>query len=80
MKKKILVSLMAVIFIIRSKILPQIHLTNFDYYSLAKSLVKDVKLHVVYYVGEIRQYEGNKSLRCFIRISKSYLLTKESEY
>ena len=40
--------------------MPQIHLTNFDYYSLAKSLVKDVKLHVVYYVGEIRQYEGNK--------------------
>lgn len=42
------------------KILPQVHLTNFDYHGLAKLLVKGDKLHVVYYVGEIRQYEGNK--------------------
>ena len=40
--------------------MPQIHLTNFDYYGLAKSLVKGDELQVVYYVGEIRQYEGNK--------------------
>ncbi|MEK6848211.1 MAG: NYN domain-containing protein [Nanoarchaeota archaeon] len=42
------------------KILPQVHLTNFDYHGLAKLLVKGDELHVVYYFGEIRQYEGNK--------------------
>ena len=42
------------------KILPQIHLTNFNYAGLAQSLVKVSDLHIIYYVGEIRQYEGNK--------------------
>ncbi|HBL52100.1 MAG TPA: hypothetical protein DDZ05_02685 [Candidatus Blackburnbacteria bacterium] len=36
------------------------HLTNFDYHGLTKSLVKNDQFQVVYYVGEIRQYEGNK--------------------
>ena len=42
------------------KILPQIHLTNFDYAGLAQSLIKANDPHIIYYVGEIRQYEGNK--------------------
>lgn len=60
-KKKILVQFDGSNFYNKvKKILPQIHLTNFDYYSLIKSLVKGDELHAVYYVGEIRQYEGNK--------------------
>ncbi len=42
------------------KILPQIDLTNFDYHGLAKLLVKSDGLQAIYYVGEIRQYAGNK--------------------
>lgn len=61
MKKKILVQFDGSNFYNKvKKILPQIHLTNFDYHGLAKSLVKGDELHAVYYVGEIRQYAGNK--------------------
>lgn len=42
------------------KINPQSHLTSFDYMGLAKSIAKNEVLDVIYYVGEIRQYEGNK--------------------
>lgn len=42
------------------KILPQIHLTNFDYVGLAQLLAKDKSPHIIYYVGEIRRYPGNK--------------------
>ena len=42
------------------KISPQTHLTNFDYAGLAQSLVKGSDPHIIYYVGEIRQYEGNR--------------------
>ena len=42
------------------KISPQTHLTNFDYVGLAQSLVKVSDPRIIYYVGEIRQYEGNK--------------------
>ena len=60
-KKKILVQFDGSNFYNKvKKILPQVHLTNFDYHGLAKSLVKSDQFQVVYYVGEIRQYEGNK--------------------
>ena len=61
MKKKVLVQFDGSNFYNKvKKILPQIHLINFDYQALAKSLVKSNQLQVVYYIGEIRQYEGNK--------------------
>ncbi len=60
-KKKILVQFDGSNFYNKvKKILPQVHLTNFDYHGLAKLLVKSDQFQVVYYVGEIRQYEGNK--------------------
>lgn len=42
------------------KMLPQIHLTHFDYVNLAKLIAKEKKLDITYYVGEIRQYPKNK--------------------
>jgi len=42
------------------KILPKTHLTDFSYASLAKSLVEVAEPHIIYYVGEIRQYEGSR--------------------
>lgn len=60
-KKKILVQFDGSNFYNKvKKILPQIHLTNFDYHGLAKLLVKSNELQAVYYVGEIRQYTDNK--------------------
>lgn len=38
----------------------QIHLTTFDYIGLVKSFTKIIPNKAIYYVGEIRQYEGNK--------------------
>lgn len=61
MRKKILVQFDGSNFYNKvKKILPQVHLTNFDYHGLAKSLIKGDELHAIYYVGEIRQYGGNK--------------------
>lgn len=37
-----------------------IHLTKFDYAGLAKSLTTGKPSQIVYYVGEIRKYPGNK--------------------
>lgn len=42
------------------KILPQIHLTNFNYASFAAEITKTKNPHMTYYVGEIKQYESNK--------------------
>ena len=39
---------------------PNIHLITFDYIGLVKSITKITPHKVVYYTGEIRQYEGNK--------------------
>ena len=61
MKKKILVQFDGSNFYKKGKrILPQVHLTNFDYVGLAHSLTKDKSAQVIYYVGEIRKYPGNK--------------------
>ena len=61
MKKKILVQFDGSNFYNKvKKILPQVHLTNFDYAGLAKSLVKEEPNQIIYYVGEIRKYPGNK--------------------
>ena len=61
MKKKILVQFDGSNFYNKvKKILPQIHLTNFDYSGFVKSIVKDSNIQVIYYVGEIRKYPGNK--------------------
>jgi len=60
-KKKILVQFDGSNFYKKVKrILPQIHLTNFDYARLVYALVKDQSAKIIYYVGEIRKYPGNK--------------------
>ncbi len=41
-------------------ILPQVHLTNFDYSGLASDIIQSQNIQVNYYVGEIKQYPGNK--------------------
>ena len=62
MKKKTLVQIDGSNFYNKVKrALPGIHLTDFDYSGLAKSLVKSEKLQIIYYIGEIRQYEGNRA-------------------
>ena len=61
MKKKILVQFDGGNFYKKVKrVLPQLHLTNFDYVGLSHSLTKDKSSQVIYYVGEIRKYPGNK--------------------
>ena len=61
MKKKILVQFDGSNFYKKvKKILPQVHLTNFDYVGLAQSLTKAASNEIIYYVGEIRKYPGNK--------------------
>jgi len=42
------------------KILPKVHLTLFSYARLAEKISKSKNLKVVYYVGEIKKYPGNK--------------------
>lgn len=47
-------------------ILPNLHLTNFDYFSFAKKITKVNPHQVIYYVGEIKKYPGNaKSQRLY---------------
>ena len=61
MKKKILVQFDGSNFYNKvKKILPQVHLTNFDYAGLAQILAKDKSVEIIYYVGEIRKYPRNK--------------------
>lgn len=61
MKKKILVQFDGSNFYNKvKKILPQIHLTDFNYKSFAGSITKGKSTQVIYYVGEIRKYPGNR--------------------
>lgn len=61
MKRKILVQFDGSNFYKKvKKILPQVHLTDFDYVGLAKSITKVTPDQIIYYVGEIRKYPGNK--------------------
>lgn len=61
MKKKVLVQFDGSNFYNKvKKIDRDIHLTTFDYIGLTKSLTKITPTNTIYYVGEIRQYEGNK--------------------
>ncbi len=61
MKKKILVQFDGSNFYNKVKRIDrQIHLTTFDYIGLVKSIAKVTPNQVVYYVGEIRQYAGNR--------------------
>lgn len=61
MKKKILVQFDGSNFYNKVKRIDrQIHLTRFDYTGLIKSITKVNPYKVIYYVGEIRQYKGNK--------------------
>ncbi len=39
---------------------PEVHLINYDYASLVKEFIKDRTSQIVYYVGEIKKYPGNK--------------------
>ena len=74
---------------------PNIHLTEFDYIGLAKSITKGEPDKTTYYVGEIRQYEGNKKSEILyagqqklfthlrnqnIEIKLGYLLLSDGKY
>ncbi len=67
MKKKILVQFDGSNFYNKVKRIDRsIHLTNFNYLAFARKITKTTDLKAIYYVGEIRQYEGNrKSERLF---------------
>ncbi len=42
------------------KLSAQVHLTNYNYAELAESIVGQKPDKIIYYVGEIRKYPGNK--------------------
>ena len=42
------------------QITPDIHLTNFDYAGLVDFINKNTVSRLIYYVGEIKRYSGNK--------------------
>jgi uncharacterized LabA/DUF88 family protein len=42
------------------KLLPQAHLTNFDYTGFVGLITTERQNCIIYYVGEIRKYSGNK--------------------
>lgn len=61
MVKKILVQFDGSNFYNKAKRLSSdIHLTNYDYAGLAASIVGNKPTQIIYYVGEIRKYPGNK--------------------
>lgn len=61
MKNKVLVQFDGSNFYNKVKrISPEIHLTNFDYAGLAKSITSKIPNNTIYYVGEVRKYKGNK--------------------
>lgn len=75
MKKKILIQFDGSNFYKKVKrILPQVHLTNFDYVGLAHSLSNDKSAQINYYVGEIRKYPGNKKSQ-FLYANQQKLFT-----
>ena len=72
-----------------------IHLTNFNYFAFAQKVSKATTIKAIYYVGEIKQYEGNrKSERLFnsqqslflnlrkqsLEIKLGYLLISNGKY
>jgi uncharacterized LabA/DUF88 family protein len=56
------------------KILPNIHLTNFDYQGFAKSTIKVKPDKIIYYVGEIRKYPGNRKSEILYSSQQSLFL------
>src|SRR4030042_2354641 len=42
------------------RVLPKTHLTSYSYAGLVKSITSRTPTKIIYYVGEIRQYEGNR--------------------
>lgn len=57
------------------KIAPTLHLTHFNYASLAASITK-VKPHTsIYYVGEIKKYPGNKKSELLYASQQSLFFT-----
>ena len=96
MKKKILVQFDGSNFYNKVKRIDrQIHLTLFDYIGFAKSLSKVKPDKAIYYVGEIRQYDGDKKSETLyasqqklfshlrnqnIEIKLGYLLMSDGKY
>ena len=96
MKKKVLVQFDGSNFYNKvKKILPQTHLTNFDYAGLAKATVKANSPQIIYYIGEVKQYEGNRKSEILyanqqklftslrnqnIEIKLGYLLMSDGKY
>lgn len=75
--------------------LPQVHLTPFDYAGLANFLVRGIANTTTYYVGEVRKYPDNKKSeqlyahqqslfsnlrKQHVSIKKGYLLMSDGNY
>lgn len=55
-------------------ILPQVHLTNYNYAGLAQLITKTPPDQVIYYVGEIKKYPGNKKSESLYASQQSLFL------
>ncbi|MFH1295482.1 MAG: NYN domain-containing protein [bacterium] len=42
------------------KSLPEVHLSNYDYSGLVKSIISEKSVKIIYYVGEVKKYPDNK--------------------
>jgi len=56
------------------KISSEVHLINYNYESLVKELTKNQSLQIVYYVGEIKKYPGNKKSETLYASQQSLFL------
>lgn len=51
-----------------------VHLTNYDYAGLAKELTQEKSPQIIYYVGEIKKYPGNKKSQTLYASQQSLFL------
>ena len=56
------------------KILPQVHLTDYNYAGLARLITETPPDQIIYYVGEIRKYPGNKKSESLYASQQSLFL------
>ena len=75
MKKKVLVQFDGSNFYNKVKrTLPQVHLTNFNYFGFAKHISGSYPSKIIYYVGEVRKYPGNKKSQILYANQQSLFL------
>jgi len=56
------------------KILPQVHLNDYNYAGLARLITETPPDQIIYYVGEIRKYPGNKKSESLYASQQSLFL------